>query len=145
MGREQTRVMGMCIAAMEQSREIDRGRVLHMSLTTEQVWGAFQVPLKQFIRKRVPDNDTADDILQEVFLKIHLHIETLKDVKKLQGWIYQIARNAIADYYREKMPTTMLEAPEVLQLPEDPPADDVVTELFPAVRAMVKSLPEVDR
>ena len=114
-----------------------------MSLTTEQAWYAFQAPLKQFIRKRIQDDATAEDILQEVFLKVHLHIETLKDVKKLQGWIYQITRNTIADYYRGLKATTSLE--EVFQLPEDLPDDDVITELFPAVRAMVKSLPEQDR
>jgi RNA polymerase sigma-70 factor, ECF subfamily len=43
-----------------------------MSLTTEQAWNAFQAPFKQFIRKRVPDDATAEDILQEVFLKVHL-------------------------------------------------------------------------
>ena len=64
-------------------------------------------------------------------------------MKKLQGWIYKITRNAIADYYRGLMAITSLE--EVLQLPEDLPDDDVITELFPAVRAMVRSLPEHDR
>jgi RNA polymerase sigma-70 factor (ECF subfamily) len=116
-----------------------------MSMTTEQVWEAFHVPLHRFIRKRVPDDDTAEDLLQEVFLKIHQHIETLKDVKKLESWIYQITRNTIIDYYRSTIPTTTLEVPEVLQLPLELPDDDVVTELFPAVRSMVKSLPEHDR
>lgn len=116
-----------------------------MSLTTEQVWDAFQVPLKQFIRKRVLDDASAEDILQEVFLKIHLHIKTLKDTKKLQSWIYQITRNAIADHYRNLKVTTSLEVPEVLLLPESLPDDDVVTELLPSVRAMVNSLPAQDR
>jgi len=61
-----------------------------MSLTTEQVWNDFQAPLQQFIRTRVSDELTAEDILQEVFLKIHQRIGTLKEVKKLESWVYQI-------------------------------------------------------
>lgn len=116
-----------------------------MGMSTQQVWDAFHTPLQQFIRRRVPDEATAEDILQEVFLKIHQHIETLKDVKKLESWIYQITRNAITDYYRGKADMVTLELPEVLQLPAELPDDDVVTELFPSVRAMVNSLPERDR
>lgn len=38
-----------------------------------------------------------------------------------------------------------LDIPEVLHLSAELPDDDVVTELFPAGRAMVNSLPERDR
>ena|SRR5579862_2695309 len=116
-----------------------------MFVTTEQIWEEFHKPLQRFICKRVPDNTTAEDLLQEVFLRIHQHIETLKDVKKLESWVYQIARNAIADYYRHSIVTTTLDAPEALLLPEELPDDDIVNELFPSVRAMIKSLPEHDR
>jgi RNA polymerase sigma-70 factor (ECF subfamily) len=117
-----------------------------MSMTTEQVWEAFHTHLHQFIRKRVPDDSTAEDLLQEVFLKIHQRIETVKDVKRIESWVYQITRHVIIDYYRGKeRPWAALDAPEVLKLAEDLPDDDVVGELFPSVRAMVKSLPEHDR
>lgn len=113
--------------------------------TTQSVWDAFHAPLQQFIRRRVSDEATAEDVLQDVFLKIHQHMETLKDVKKLEGWIYQITRNTIIDSYRSSRPTTTFDAVEVLDLPEELPDDDVVSELLPCVRAMVRSLPEMDR
>ena len=116
-----------------------------MYTTTERVWETFHVPLQQFIRRRVSDDATAEDLLQDVFLKIHQHVETLKDVKKLESYIYTLTRNAIIDYYRSTRPTTSLDVPEVLQLPEDLPDEDVVSELFPSVRAMVMSLPAQDR
>lgn len=80
-----------------------------------------------------------------MFLKIHQHLETLKEVKKLESWLYQLTRNAIIDSYRSTKPTTTLEGPEMLRLPAALPDDDVVSELFPCVRAMVRSLPEPDR
>src|SRR5258708_1106260 len=122
-----------------------RERMVCMSMTTEHVWEAFHTPLQQFIRRRVSDEATAEDVLQDVFLKIHQRVETLRDVKKLESWIYQITRNTIIDTYRSSRPTTTLEAAEVLDLPEELPDDDVVSELLPCVRAMVRSLPELDR
>ena len=116
-----------------------------MSITTEHVWEAFHTPLLQFILKRVHDEATAEDLLQEVFLRVHQQVETLKDARKLESWLYQIARNAIIDYYRSSRPTISLEASDALHLPEDQPDDDIISELFPAVRAMVRSLPEHDR
>lgn len=116
-----------------------------MNTTTERVWETFHAPLQQFIRRRVSDDATAEDLLQDVFLNIHQHVDTLRDVKKLESWIYQLTRNAIIDYYRSTRPTTSLDVPETLQLPEDLPNEDVVSELFPCVRAMVMSLPAQDR
>jgi RNA polymerase sigma-70 factor (ECF subfamily) len=109
-----------------------------MRLTTENVWQEFNVGLKQFILKRIPDEQSADDILQEVFLKIHTGIGGLRDREKLPAWVYQIARNAIYDYYREER--TSVELAEVPYLPDDP-YDDVVAELAPCIRHMVESLP----
>src|SRR5579863_1804736 len=79
-----------------------------MVITTEKVWEEFHPRLKQFILKRIPDEQNAEDILQEVFLKIHARIGTLRDEEKLQSWMYQITRNVIADYYREHKATVAL-------------------------------------
>jgi RNA polymerase sigma-70 factor, ECF subfamily len=116
-----------------------------MSITTEHIWEAFHAPVLQFIRRRVSNEATAEDLLQEVFLRVHQQVETLKDARKLEGWLYQIARNAIIDYYRSSRPTISLEASDALDLPIDFPDDDIISELFPSVRAMVRSLPEHDR
>src|SRR5260370_8218266 len=72
-------------------------------------------------------------------------METPRDVKKLESWIYQIRRNSSVDSYRELRPAATLESPEVLELPSELPDDDVVSELLPCVRAMVRNLPELDR
>ena len=116
-----------------------------MVLKTEHIWEDFHVPLYGFIRKRVRDESVAEDLLQEVFLKIHMHIEDLQDMKKLESWIYQIARNTICDFYRNSKSTLSLDKPEILHLPEEMPSDDIISELFPAVRIMLLSLPEQDR
>src|SRR6266478_8382409 len=109
-----------------------------MVTTTERVWEEFHVGLKHFILKRIPDELSAEDILQDVFLKIHTHIDTLREADKLQSWIYQVARNAIHDYYR--MHKATLELPEMSYMPEDR-FDDVVSELIPCIQEMIDDLP----
>jgi RNA polymerase sigma-70 factor (ECF subfamily) len=117
-----------------------------MSTTTEQAWEAFHAPLYQFIRRRIADDATAEDLLQDVFIKIHQHGNSLKDARCLESWIYQITRNRIIDHYRSHHQLiTSLDAGEALALPEDLPDDDIVSELLPCVRAMVLALPEQDR
>jgi RNA polymerase sigma-70 factor, ECF subfamily len=119
--------------------------VRKMGATTEEIWDAFHTPLQQFIRRRVPDDPTAEDLLQEVFLKIHQHIGRLKDAHQLESWLYTLTRNIIVDYYRTQRQTTTLESAGDLALPEELPDDDIVSELLPSVRAMVNSLPPQDR
>jgi len=127
-------------------RTIDQGEERAMVTTTEQAWEAFHAPLHQFIRRRVADEATAEDLLQDVFLKIHQYGSSLKDARRLESWIYQITRNLIIDYYRSRhQTTTSLDVLETIDLPEELPDDDIVSELLPCVRAMVLALPEQDR
>jgi RNA polymerase sigma-70 factor (ECF subfamily) len=110
-----------------------------MTVTTEKVWEEFHPQLKQFVLRRIPDEQSSEDVLQDVFLKIHTRIDTLRDEEKLQSWIYQIARNAIADYYREQRATLPLS--EVPVPAEEARDDDVIKELIPSIKVMVDSLP----
>jgi RNA polymerase sigma-70 factor (ECF subfamily) len=68
----------------------------------ENIWNEFNDKLRGFISKRVENDMAAEDILQEVFLKIHAKVGDLRDVSKMQSWIYAITRNAITDYYRSR-------------------------------------------
>jgi len=47
----------------------------------------------------VQNDELAKDIHQDVFIKIHENIESLKDDKKVKSWVLQITRNTILDYY----------------------------------------------
>ena len=91
-----------------------------MNATLEHIWHEFAARLGRFIRARVSDPATAEDILQDVFVKIQNRLGQLKDPAKLQGWIYLITRNAIIDHYRARRET--VEVPETL--PAEPDRED---------------------
>ena len=71
-------------------------------LTTEEIWIEFGDRLRRFIYSKVSDRDIVNDIIQDIFYKIHSNIHNLKNNSKLTSWLFQIARNAILDYFREE-------------------------------------------
>src|SRR5437660_2495348 len=79
-----------------------------MTATVEHIWETLASQLRSFIRSRVRDHTTAEDILQEVFLKIHEKLPSLRAGDRLEAWIWRITRNAIADYFRRLRPTEPL-------------------------------------
>ncbi len=113
-----------------------------VDLNSSGLWDEFCAPLKKFIRRRVPSEQDTEDILQEVFARIFGSISSLKDGNKLDAWVYQIARNAIADYYRRQKKTT--DSVELLE-GMDTESDDVLSpsrELTSCLRPIINSLPE---
>jgi RNA polymerase sigma-70 factor (ECF subfamily) len=110
-----------------------------MNVTLEHIWHEFAERLGQFIRSRVADPATAEDIRQDVFLRIQKRLGQLRDPAKLQGWLYLIARNAIIDHYRTRKET--VELPE--SLPTESNGDDnELEELKAAFRRMIYGLPQ---
>lgn len=67
---------------------------------TQQIWLEFSDRLRAFIRRRVDSAADAEDILQDVFLRIHRHAGSLEHQERLVSWLFQVTRNAITDYYR---------------------------------------------
>jgi len=68
-------------------------------METQEIWNNFSEALYFFILKKVSSKDVANDVFQNVFLKIHGNISSLKDEQKVKGWVFQIARNEIANYF----------------------------------------------
>lgn len=86
------------------------------------------------------DDAAAEDILQNVFLKMHTGLVSLKDETKLKSWLYRITRNSVIDYLRLQKPT--VEVPESLAQPEPDPGETVMQELSACLRPMIQMLPE---
>jgi RNA polymerase sigma-70 factor (ECF subfamily) len=62
----------------------------------------FVARLRGFIRSRVRDDATADDLTQETLLKVYRSRSTLLDNQRLEAWLYRIARRTLIDHYRQR-------------------------------------------
>ncbi|NNE44066.1 MAG: RNA polymerase sigma factor SigZ [Gemmatimonadetes bacterium] len=108
-------------------------------MTTEQIWHDYHTRLRAFIAGRVGE-DSADDLLQDVFIKTHAHRASLRDETKLESWLFRVARNAVTDHYRAARPSDPL--PEWLAAPESDPASEAQRELAACLGPMIDRLPE---
>lgn len=72
------------------------------SINTENLWKEFSDHVRNFIRQRVSDDKDAEDVMQDIFMRIHKGIGSLKNEDRVQSWVFGIARRALADYYRGK-------------------------------------------
>lgn len=111
-----------------------------MDTSLEQLWNDLSAQLRHFIRVRVRDHAAAEDILQDVFVKIQKKSEQLATVSNVPGWIFLIARNAVIDHYRTRKETT--EVPEDIAADEENPESTEQEGLKAAFRRMIHSLPE---
>lgn len=108
--------------------------------TSEKIWQQYHLRLRAFIKSRISDDAAVDDTLQNVFLKMHTGVPSLKDETRLQSWLYQITRNAIIDYYRCQKPT--VDISEYLAHPEPDAGEKVTQELSQCLQPMIQMLPE---
>ena len=96
--------------------------------------------LKRFVKAKVRNDQDAQDILQDVFLKIQSKGYQLSDEIKFNQWVYRITRNSIIDYYRERkkvIETELADTEENYNLFTDCVAD--------CITGLIKTLPLVYR
>jgi len=83
----------MSVAAMiEQDRQIS------------QVIAEERSRLRNFIRKRVPNEADVEDLVQEVFYELVQAHRLLMPIDYVTGWLFRVARNRITDLFRKKKP-----------------------------------------
>ena len=70
--------------------------------------------LKNFIRKRVPDDGDAEDILQDVFFELIEAYRLMTPVAHAGAWLFQVARNRITDLFRRKKPEIAANSEDLL-------------------------------
>jgi RNA polymerase sigma factor (sigma-70 family) len=61
-----------------------------------------QARLRAFIRRRVPDQGDAEDILQDVFYELVHAYRLLQPIEQVGAWLFRVARNRITDRFRKK-------------------------------------------
>ncbi len=59
-----------------------------------------------FLARMASDREAAEDLTQNVFLRLLKYRHTYNPEMKFQAWIYQMARNAFADHYQQQKQRT---------------------------------------
>ena len=64
--------------------------------STDTAWAELHTNIRGFVARRVRQPADVDDIVQQVFLRVHQALPTLRDADKLHAWIYQTTRRSLS-------------------------------------------------
>lgn len=80
----------------------------------EKIITEYDTELRYFAFKYVKDWNVVEDILQEVYLKVFLKMDSFQGKASMKTWIYKITRNQCIDYLRSRsyQSTVLTECPE---------------------------------
>ncbi len=125
----------------------------------EKILQKYKKPLVNFIYRIVGDITDAEDLAQEVFLKIYVNKDKYKPKANFSTWLYKIAINVCIDHkrkYKNKFQIISLDDPiktedgeiikETIDLSQDPPDKKVEQEeINKKILSFLLSLPEKQR
>lgn len=117
----------------------------------EAIWNDLHARMRGFVARRVADPHAADDLAQDILLRIHQRMGDLRDEERLDGWAYQVARRAIVDHYRARAARRETPGGDLLDRADEAgegetgledEGDAVRAEMAACLRPMIARLPE---
>ncbi len=69
------------------------------------VYTQYAGALHSYAYRLLGNQEDADDVMQEVFIRVHGRIDQLRDPARLRPWLYRIATNLCMDYLRRRART----------------------------------------
>jgi RNA polymerase sigma-70 factor (ECF subfamily) len=95
------------LTVRERLRQTDDSGVVTAFLNGEQrafdeLVDRYQTRLLNFIYRTVGDRDRAEDLVQEVFIRVYRHLHRFDRSKKFSTWVYTIASNLAKNELRNR-------------------------------------------
>lgn len=88
----------------------------------------YHLVLFEFLSRMTGSRHTAEDLVQEVFVRMLKYRASYRDEAGFRAWMYRIARNARADYYAKRDKAVPL-SEEVMERPDCDPGPESQMEL----------------
>lgn len=103
----------------------------------ENIWVEYQGLLRRFLASKVNNPQDAEDLLQQILMKVHQGLANLKDTSSIKPWLLQVSNRTIIDYYRKRATRRELTADELWYQDEE----QVENELLQCLLPFIKQLP----
>ena len=111
------------------------------------LWNQMHERLCWFVCSRVSNHQDAEDLMQDIFLRVYGQSSSLRDPQRLESWMYQIARNRIIDHYRSRR--NWVDLTETLVTDEafenEASGEETINHVVPYLREAIDTLPEAYR
>lgn len=127
---------------MKNLDEIIKGCQSNNRHSREELFNRYSKILFGVCRRYISDPYLAEDVLQEVFIKIFLSINQFNNKGSFEGWIKRIAANAALQYLKDnqKIRFTDIEQANLPEKEDEPKIDDEITS--EEIMEMIHELPE---
>lgn len=66
----------------------------------EELWAEYRSALKAFLHSKINNAADVDDVLQDILVKTHKNLASIRDPKSIKSWLFQTANHTIIDFYR---------------------------------------------
>jgi len=102
-------------------------------------------PIYSFVYQYVRNTTDAEDLTQEIFVKIWKNLKRFKKEKKFKPWLFAIAKNACFDFLRKRKKNSVLNLESISQLIDYSPSPDEFLEnkfLKEKIEKIIKKLSE---
>lgn len=109
--------------------------------SAEEIFSYFAPKIFRYFVLRIGDRDKAEDLVQNVFLKLVKRVGSYKpELGHFSSWFWQIAKNTLIDHYRENKGVVLCELNEAVLEKEDDthsPAKDRLKEVLDATEKIL--------
>ena len=99
----------------------------------QHAWKDHRAELHSFLTHRAGNPADADDLLQEIFLRVVHQGKAFCSIENPRAWLFQVARNLILDRYRLTRDTVPLPEDLMAEMGEEAPPVDRLTLCLPRV------------
>ena len=93
----------------------------------QQIYEDFYQKVLSYIRARVGDSHTAEDLASDVFFKCYKNIERYDPEKAaVSTWIFTITNNTLKNFYRDRRPASSIDEMEGFDVPYEDDFDQAM-------------------
>jgi len=107
-----------------------------MNCDVPELWIEHKDALRNFILKRVHDQEDTDDIMQDVLMKVYNFCTHKSGVNNIRSWLFRIAQNTIIDRTRKKQPVRLSEEHDVIIENENDAYQEAVDYMLPIINLL---------
>ncbi|KUO50851.1 MAG: RNA polymerase subunit sigma [Desulfitibacter sp. BRH_c19] len=109
----------------------------------EELWNTYSSKLKAYIMRHISDNYEAEDILQEVGIRVQKNASKIKNITNIEAWLYRITKNLIIDHFRGANKYSLIENVDEVFIPVALEHENYNKETADCLLKLVEYLPAI--
>lgn len=110
----------------------------------EHLFMRYNEAIRHLFEQRLGDKDLANDLMQETFIKVYLHLADYSENYTFGQWIYTIARNTLVDHLRRRPDDVSIDSKFIAPIATTPSPEEsvIINQRTAHFEASLNEIPE---